>query len=52
MIFAQGGEAADKHLQILQGKIVGNPGIIFSNRVCPKGIFPSLQKLDSKPQKV
>jgi hypothetical protein len=52
MIFAQGGEAADKLLQIFQGKIVGNPVSIFNTRIHPKGIFASLQKLHSNPQKV
>jgi hypothetical protein len=42
MIFSQRGEVADKLLQILQGKIIGNPGSAFSTRVHPKGIFASL----------
>jgi hypothetical protein len=52
MIFAQGGEAVDKLLQILQGKIIGNFGSVFSTRVRQKGSFASVQMLHSNPHKV
>ena len=52
VILAQGGEAADKLLQIFQGKIFGNSVSVLSTRVHPERILASLKRLHSNPQKV
>jgi hypothetical protein len=52
IILAQRGEAADKLIQIFQGKIIGNSISVFGTRIHPKGILASLKRLHSNPQKV
>jgi hypothetical protein len=52
IILAQRGEAADKLLEIFQGKIFGNSISVLSTRVHPQRIFASLKRLHSNLQKV
>jgi hypothetical protein len=52
VILAQGSEAADKLLQVLQRKLGRNPVRIFSAQIHPHVIFSGLERLDSDAQEV